>query len=258
MPRTPAAKDTFTLNTVATPRVAAARLAVGLLQGALLYLLYLAKADQLWPATQPYLFAPLVLLGVLSPVLLISSLGHLAPRRAAAWMLAAALVVAALAPYDIWRLDGAPAWRDDAGAGARVDPMPSTLLFVFCGVGLYIAHALVLAGALERRLVARYPSYFDAAWKLAIQLLFSAFFVGALWPVGADVARTVAVSARVAAMLLLPIWANGVYALGLRVNDYGWSSERIIGAACLLVVGCYAMRRLGPVRRRPRSLRGRN
>jgi len=56
----------------------------------------------------------------------------------------------------------------------------------------------------------------------------------------ADVAPLVRLSARVAAVLLLPLTAIAMYALALRVGHYGWTSERVIAAACLLVASCYA------------------
>ena len=348
------ARESFTLEAVVTPRVAVARLALGVFQGLLLYLLYRAATAHLWPATAPYLFAPLVLLGVLLPVLLISSLGHLAPKTSAQWLATAALVIVLLALHDVWRgaLDGAAG----APAGGPTRSMPSPLLWVFSCAGFYIAHALVLAGALERRRIASYASYFETAWKLAIQLLFSALFVGALFlvlnlgaalfmlvkldflkrlldhswfvipvicfafscamhltdvrpaivrgirtlllvllswilpitalmvggfmlslpftglaplwatrhatsvllgsaaalvilinaafqngEVSAGVPRVVGLSARLAALLLLPISAIAMYALGLRVGDHGWTADRIIAAACLTVAGCYAI-----------------
>lgn len=341
------------LGAAVTPQVAALRLAAGLLQGLLLYCLYRASEAHAWPSTEPFLFAPLVLLGVLWPVLLISSLSHLAPRKILLWLLVSGLVIGALACHDIWREGSA---YPMLGGTRRGGELPSPLLFVFSCAGLYIAQALVLAGALDRRRIARYSSYFEMAWKLAIQLLFSAVFVGALWAalwlgaalfmliqlhflknvlehswfvipvlccgfsagmhltdvrpaivrgirtlllvllswilpltalmvagfllslpftgleplwatrhaagvllgtnaalvvlinaafqngeVSASVARLVAWSARLAALLLLPLTAIAIYALGLRVHDYGWSSDRIIAAACMLVAACYAL-----------------
>jgi hypothetical protein len=219
----------------------------------------------------------------------------------------------------------------------------------------YIAQSLLLAGAQDGRLLARYTTYFETAWKLAIQLKFSAFFACALWGVlwmgsalfmlvkleflrhlmeeswfvvpviccafswamhitdvrpaivrgirtlllvlmswilpltallvtgflcslpftglealwqtrhatavllaadavllvlinaafqdgaaEAGVAAVVRISARAAAVLLLPLTAIAIYALGLRVGDYGWTTDRVIAAACLLVASCYA------------------
>ncbi|MDC8756154.1 DUF4153 domain-containing protein [Janthinobacterium fluminis] len=354
MQQAPPGKDSLMLDAVVTPKVALARLLVGLAQGVLLYLLYFAARAQQWPATEAYLFPTLLLLGVLLPVLLISSLGHLAPRRAAVWMAVAALVMVLLAVYDVWRLGGIPTgWPKPERLPTL--PTPSPLLLVASIGGFFIAHALVLAGASERRRIAHYPSYFEMAWKLAIQLQFSLFFINMLWmvlwlgsalfmlvklnflkevlaeswffipvtcfafscamhltdvrpaivrgirtlllvllswilpvtvlivggflfslpftglsalwetrhatsvllgtaaalvilinaayqngEVSAGVARVIAVSARLAALLLLPIWAIAVYALSLRVGDYGWTADRITAAACLLVAAFYA------------------
>ena len=60
---------------------------------------------------------------------------------------------------------------------------PSPLLVVFAAVGLFIAHALVVAGDAERRVIATYPAYFDAAWKHGVQLALSFLFVGLFWVV---------------------------------------------------------------------------
>jgi hypothetical protein len=56
-----------------------------------------------------------------------------------------------------------------------------------------------------------------------------------------SVARVVRLSAQTAALLLPPIVAIAVYSLGLRVAEYGWTTDRIIAACCLLVAACYAL-----------------
>ena len=79
-------------------------------------------------------------------------------------------------------------------------------------------------------------------------LLFSAALlvglINAAWQDGGEAAapaRAIRVGARVAAALLLPIVALAVYALALRVADYGWTIERVQAAACMLVAACYAL-----------------
>jgi hypothetical protein len=113
------------------------------------------------------------------PVLLISSLGHLKPRQAAVWLLAALAVLLALSLHDAWRgLNSQPLlsnWEH------KPIYSPSVLMVFYSGVFFFIAHTLVLAGAQEGRRIASYNAYFETGWKLAIQLLFSAFFVGALF-----------------------------------------------------------------------------
>ena len=347
MQQAEAAMESVALGAVVSRQVASVRLLVGLLQGLVLYLLYRSVAACVWPATDSHWFAPAVLLAVLLPVLLICSLGHMAYRALGLWIGAAFFLLPGLALHDVWRSVG------DGSAGVHY---PSPLLDVFCGVGFFIGHTLVLAGAAAGRRVAPYPAYFEKAWTLAIQLLFSALFVGALWLVlelgaalfmlvklawlhellkqawfaipvtcfafscamhitdvrpaivrgvrtlllvlmswilpvatlivaaflvsllvvglsplwstrsattillgsaatlvvllnaafqdgtaAAGVGRLMRLCARLAAVLLLPLTALAVLALGLRVDAYGWSTDRIIVASCLLVAACYAL-----------------
>lgn len=355
MQPTPTPSDDTMPASPATSTITLARLATGLLQGAVLYVLYRAAQTQSWPVMLGDLFAPLLLVALFAPVLLVLSLGHLDRRQIAIWLATATAVIAALGWYDIWRggSDYGSWFGRSGGSGPR---FPSPLLVFFIAAGFVIAHSLVRAGALDRSRIARYPTYFDMAWKLLIQLAFSMLFVGVLWLVlwlgasmfmlielrflqdllkeswfaipvtvfafscaihltdvrpaivrgirtlllvlmswilpvavlitagfllslpgtglaplwatrhatavllgaaavlvvlinaafqhgesAAEVARVVRLSARVAACSLLPIVAIAVYSLGLRVNEYGWTSDRIIAAACLLVAACYAI-----------------
>ena len=222
--------------------------------------------------------------------------------------------------------------------------------------GLFIVHTLVLASASDQKRIANYPTYFDCAWKLLVQMKFSVLFVGAVWIVlwlGAslfllirlnffrdllqeswfaipvtvfafacavhltdvrpvivrgirnlllvllswilpvtllivggflvslpftglahlwatkhatalllssaailvvlintafqngtveqDVAKILRVSARLACLLLVPLVGISAYALGLRVGEYGWTTDRIIAACCIVVASCYAL-----------------
>ena len=341
------------LDPVVAPRIAVARLVAGLLQGLLLYWLYSAAQAKAWPATQPYLLAPLMLIGLLLPVLLVSSLGHLSPRRIGLWMAGAALVLTVLALHDVSRGAEHFIWGNyKPGAPLRVI---SALLFGFCVVGFYVAHALVLAAAQDQRRLAGYATYFEVAWKLGIQLLFSLLFVAVLvlvlwlggqlflliklnflknllaqpWfviPVlcfafsfaihitdvrpsivrgirtlllvllswlmpiaavlvasflltlpfigferlwatrhaasvllgmagllvvlinaafqngeaGLGVARGIRFGTRLSCLLLPWLVGIAIYALTLRVMAHGWTAERLIAAACLLVASCYA------------------
>ncbi|KQV79960.1 hypothetical protein ASD15_17285 [Massilia sp. Root351] len=328
------------------------RLAAGLLQGCLLYLLHRANSGNAWPATDPLLFVPLLMASVLLPILLISSLGHIGGRKLALWMAVAAAVIVTLAWHDAWRRSGV---QHPAGAG-REDRLPSALVTVFSAAFFFIAHSLVMAGVQEGRRLAGYATYFETAWKLFIQAAFSVLFVAALWAmlslgsglfmlvkldflklllreawfnapvlcfafacamhitdvrpaivrgirtlllvlmswllpvtvlllagflgslpftgletlwktghativllgaagtlvvlinaayqngeVEATVARAVRWSARIGALMLLPLVAIAIHALSLRVGDYGWSADRLIAAACLLVAVCYAL-----------------
>jgi hypothetical protein len=348
-------KDGLAPKPVVSEKVAIARLAIGLLQGVILYFLYDAVKTARWPATEEYLFVPLALASLIMPVILISSLGHLGKKQVAIWIFVVVAVLGGLGFYDVWR--GAEShrfWFRQGNEANRI--FPSVSLFLCAGAGFFIAHSLVVAGVLDKRRIAGYPTYFETAWMLYVQITFSKLFICALWlvlwlgaslfmllkldfleyllqepwfllPVGAfafscafhitdvrpeiargiralllvllswilpiatlivvgfllslawtglsplwetrhatlvllssaavliilinaafqngqtgsSVAWPVRFSARGAALSLLPIAAIGIYALGLRVRDYGWTTDRIIAAACLLVTSCYAL-----------------
>jgi len=160
-------------------RLFTARLVIGLAQGLALYLLYSAYDAKAWPGTNGLLFEPLVLVFLFIPTLLISALGEMSWRRATAWAGIALVVVAGLAFFDNWS-----AWPVDWNfikSGAEPHVAPSPQFFVFGAVGLFVAHALVVGGSIDRRFMASYPTHFDTAWKLAVQLALAGVFVGAFW-----------------------------------------------------------------------------
>ena len=157
------------------PQVGMQRLLVGLLQGVGLYWLYRTGADHTWPATVLTLYIPLLLAMLLGPVVLVAGLGQLSRRRLLVWVLAAVLMVAALGWYSQWRevpFIVAP--------GTPLAPtMPGQLLMHLIAA-LFISHTLVTTATAEERRIASYGAYFDGAWKLAVQLVFSAAFIGAV------------------------------------------------------------------------------
>ncbi|MEY4428908.1 MAG: hypothetical protein RLZZ182_1597, partial [Pseudomonadota bacterium] len=326
---------------------------MGLLQGAVLYGLYQSQLHQLWPATDRQWFGPLLMLGIWWPLLGISGLGRMSGKAWVQWMLVAGALIAALGWYDLWRMNPlSTGWHDQKVQS----PYPSVNAWMFLSAGLFMAHALVLSAAHDARRAASYATCFDIAWKLGIQFLFSALFVGALWlmlmlgatlfeligltfldrllgkswfnlPLSATalawalhltdvkpeivrgirglllvllswilpvvvvlaagflgslpftglqplwgtrhatavllctaaalvvlintafqngdradaIHRAVRWSASLGAVLLLPLVALAVHALGLRVAQHGWSVDRVIAAACELVAAAYAL-----------------
>ncbi|HYF22846.1 MAG TPA: DUF4153 domain-containing protein [Caulobacteraceae bacterium] len=156
------------------PWVGGARLGLGLVWGVTLWLLHESTEAKVWPATEPMLFAPLLLALAFTPFLILASLGELKLRTLLIWSGAAAAVLAALAVYDICRDDGVT-----EPGGPRVFLSPPLLI---CGAAaLFIAHHLFVPAARERRLIAAYPAYFDTASKHAVQLALSGLFTGAFW-----------------------------------------------------------------------------
>ena len=330
------------------------RLAVGMLQGLVLYFLYEAAHRLFWPATNSLIFAPALLVFTLIPVLGISGLANMPHRNLWRWLLVATVILAGLGVHDVWRNTGAPTAFWDA-SNDKVQ-YPSPLLWLFGVAGLFIAHTLVLAAAADQKRIANYPTYFDCAWKLLVQLKFSGLFVGAVWivlwlgsslfqliqlsflrdllreswfsipvtvfafacavhltdvrpaivrgirnlllvllswilpvtllivggflfslpftglvhlwatkhaaalllsaaatlvvlintafqngSIALEVAKILRISARLACLLLVPLVAIAAYALGLRVAEYGWTTDRIIASCCIFVASFYAL-----------------
>lgn len=164
--------------TVSRP-VAGIRLLVGLVQGLALYGIYQAGETGAWNADNSGLFAALLMVLVISPVLLVSGLGHLPATTLWRWLLPAAAVLALLGFYDIWRGAGAPYWDTPKHADAARYPSPQ--LWLHAVAGFLIAHAMVWAAAKDGRRVAGYRTYFECASKLLIQIAFAAVFTGIVW-----------------------------------------------------------------------------
>ncbi|MDR3525765.1 MAG: DUF4153 domain-containing protein, partial [Rhizomicrobium sp.] len=104
------------------------------------------------------------------PILVSHGLGNLRRQTLLAWTIAAAVIVAGLAFYDVWRT-----WPGAAG----LVPSPRTL--AICAVFVFVAHALVACSDADRRIVARYPTLFDLAWKLGVQLAIVLCFLVSFW-----------------------------------------------------------------------------
>ena len=144
------------------------RLGLGLAQGVVLSALNFAFENKAFPATVPLLFAPLVTVTLFVPILASHGLGNLRHQTLIAWTIAAALIVAGLAFYDVWR----------AGAHGLI---LSPRALAICAVFVFVAHALVACGDADRKIVARYPTLFDLAWKLGVQLAIVLCFLVSFW-----------------------------------------------------------------------------
>lgn len=334
-------------------QVARLRLLTGLLQGVLLYALYYCTKNTIWPVPNPYFSAPLALFLLFVPILFTSAVGHLDRSRLWKWILAATLICVVLGLHDAWRMDYPGNGLTDANSTGGF--VLSGWLIMLTAAGFFIAQSLVMAAGYDGKRIAHYATYFETAWKIGIQIMFSLLFVGVLWlilwlgsslfllvklsflrtlleqlwfvipmltfafstalhvtdvrprivqgirsllltlmswllpisvlivggfllslpfagleplwatrhassvllgssvvlivlinaafqsgNVGSDVARVLRVAARVGCVLILPIIVIAIYALSLRVQQYGWTEDRIKAAACLVVGMCYA------------------
>ncbi|WP_298128072.1 DUF4153 domain-containing protein [Brevundimonas sp.] len=147
------------------------RLAVGLIQGAALYGLYRAGADTVWPATEPRLFGPLLLVALFLPVVVLGGLGRLRTPTLLIWTVVAGTALALLGWHDVAR----------QAAERLNEPFLSPPTLAFLAVALFIAHHLLVPADQERRPIAAFARYFDVAWKAGVQLALSIGFTGALW-----------------------------------------------------------------------------
>jgi hypothetical protein len=335
------------------------RLALGLLQGGALALLYFAYEQHSWPASDGEVFATLLMVALFVPLIVIQSLRMLRLRTLVGWTVVATVLIAALSFYDIWR-----AWPQDwvtsstppFTAAWQPHLLPSWNLLLALPALLFIAHALIVSADADGRPIAHYPIYFDVAWEQGIQLALAAIFVGVFWALmwlGAGLfellkieflaqlfrrhwfwipATTLAISiaihvtdarvglvrgtrvlvltllslllplmtvlllgflaalavtgleplwstrrgstlllfatavvlvlinaayqdgthdrhvpsllrfsARIAAILPIPLVALAAYALALRIEQYGWTTDRILGTAVVIVSACHAI-----------------
>ena len=155
----------------AVRRVAIIRLVTGLTQGLLLYGLYQADKSKVWPATQREVYAALLMVFLFAPFVVLAGVSALRWRTLAVWKGVAALVAAGLGAYGVWSGDPAATGVDGLG--------PQTFFAVAALV--FIGHHLVQPADLERRRIARFPTYFDVTWKHGVQGALSLGFTGAFW-----------------------------------------------------------------------------
>ncbi|EJL91921.1 hypothetical protein PMI16_01410 [Herbaspirillum sp. CF444] len=183
------ADDNDTLQSPVSILSGRLRVALGIVQGLLLYALYSSWTARSGISTQPMLFIPTLMLAVFLPIIAVSGIGHLSRRNLLIWLATLAVVLCGLGMYDAWRADLSsllpPRHIDDAccgnGSTGESKSLPSSALIFLTITGLFIAQAMMLAGDADGRRIASYRSYFEMAWKLLVQLMFAALFTGLFW-----------------------------------------------------------------------------
>jgi hypothetical protein len=155
---------------------ALARLLIGLTQGLLLaWLLSVSQGlDETWrwPATQPEVFGPLLLVAAYLPPVLLAGVGRLRLATLVAWGVGAGVLLALLGWSDIAR---------QSISEMSGPPFLDFPLLPFAAAALFISHHLILPADRERRLIAAFPTYFDTAWLAGVQLALSLGFALAFW-----------------------------------------------------------------------------
>ncbi|MEJ0040775.1 MAG: hypothetical protein WDM81_00470 [Rhizomicrobium sp.] len=112
------------------------------------------------------------------PLLLVQGAGTLRTRTLVPWFVDVTALLAGLGWYSVWR-----GWPPAGAGGDIVDGGMTFALVAASFVGLFIAQSLVLAADAERRFIAPYPAYFDAATKLGVQFAATVAFVAVFWGV---------------------------------------------------------------------------
>jgi hypothetical protein len=159
------------------PFVLPARIITALIQAAVLYGLNEAVLPKIsWPATSPPLFDALLLIAVFTPLVVLVGLTKIRTLPLAFWAVIVTVVVGALGWYGAVR-GGYVAFSHEAVR------LPDFQLWVALIGMVFVGHVLFVDSILERSFMPPYPRRFDTAWKLCVQLLLSAAFVGVFWGV---------------------------------------------------------------------------
>ena len=174
MTETTEATGRNSLGGTTSPLLGPIRIGIGLLQGLGLYWLQRSADNDLkvWPATEPLLFGPLLLVVAFLPLVLLAGVGRLRPATLAIWTAVAGVALALLGLHDIAR---------QSADTLRNLPFLSAPVVVFSAAALFISHHLVAPADFERRRIASFPAYFDTTWKAGVQLAMSIGFTGAFW-----------------------------------------------------------------------------
>jgi hypothetical protein len=161
------------LGRAPSPVLGPIRLGIGLLQGLGLFWLHRASDGvATWPATQPLLFGPLLLVVGFLPVMLLAAVGRLRLTTLVIWTVVSGIALALLGLHDIAR---------QSAETLEHPPFLSPPVILSAAAALFIAHHLVAPADMERRRIAGYPAYFDTATKSLVQLALSIGFTGAFW-----------------------------------------------------------------------------
>lgn len=165
------------------------RIIIGLLQGAIIYALFEALQRGVWPATDRALFGACLAAAIFAPLVAVSACTIVRPRQLGGWTLAVAAISAGVAWYAVFR---------DAGPSGAMNAVPPPPMWLALSAGLFVAHSLFVAGAADRRWIARYTTYFDVSWKFGVQAALSVAFAGAFWALlwlGSELFRLIKIEA---------------------------------------------------------------
>ncbi|WP_419420903.1 DUF4153 domain-containing protein [Legionella sp. D16C41] len=153
------------------------RCIIGIFQGTILYFLFTVSQNKIqWPASEPFIFLPMLMVTVFVPLLIIQGIASIRFKTIIIANLLIALTIVGIADYAIYRQV-----LTNHNQVSLVSIVFLPKLFFLTSIALFITQALTLSGEQERRFIATYPTYFNIAWKLGVQVLFTLAFVGFFW-----------------------------------------------------------------------------
>jgi hypothetical protein len=146
----------------AFPALGYERLAIGLGQGVVFWLLYRAAQWHAWPATQPRLFVPLLLVVMFVPILALAGLGVLRRLTLVLWLACAVLVLIVVGLHEVAR-NQAPAVAI-ADLEPRSGAVIGALALAMAGAGCTLDVTLALAKLYALRNSSNYGTRDQLGW----------------------------------------------------------------------------------------------
>jgi hypothetical protein len=154
------------------------RLIAAILQAIALVLLTQAAIRPLaWPATDPTIFVPLLLVSIYAPVLVMLGVTQLRAKPLAVWAAVASVALLALGYHEASR----GTFVQFGSLFEYGDLFPRVAFWLPVSIALFIAHVLVVDSVSAWTLIPDYRKHFDTAWKLGLQAALAALFVGVFW-----------------------------------------------------------------------------
>lgn len=219
-------QDAITMSVQHSSKIALMRILIGLFQGGVLF--FLDHFFLTSPAFKTsFLLQSLWFLSCILPVIWIVNLGYLNKKQISIWLALITLGTTSIIAYSHWR-------------AVNLELTFSSYLCI--GLIWCFAQPLIFAAVQEKRYIASYSSYFEVAWKWAIQLLFSTFFTGLVilcLNLGAGLFELIKLYFLSAWMManwfMLPVMAFA-FAWGLHVTDIRHSTVQSIRAFLLILL----------------------
>jgi hypothetical protein len=174
----------------ATSHIGSLRVAIGFLQGVFAWLLLrlvapnqytlklAAPPTDYWATQHPTLFVALALITALVPIIAIVEVSRMRLKALLTYLGLAALAIAGLAAYDIWRDP-----LEYSGAVNSVRVWPSFQLSVCTALGMFIFNQLLEHRERGFKLFAQYALHFEDSWMRGFQLVISLIFSVLAWAV---------------------------------------------------------------------------